>query len=229
MNKRKDLEDLLSDQGTTRISGNKCVSSQAITLDVGGRKFRTTPDTLRAESGLFRRQLSDRFTWTAQDDGSYFLDADPELFEHLLRFMRRPEVFPLFYSRADGIDYDLYNRLEIEACYFQIKSLHDWIKDQMYHQALVVHTQTAHVCDLGEVRPETLSINQTEERHYLSRIRKVYICPRHIPVHRGDPQRCGLACRKAQLGKSVEFEDEHYIVEVRVKKEIEHRVGICRI
>jgi len=97
-------------------------------LDIGGRMFKVARNTLESESGLFRSQLSSLFTWTPEPDGSYFLDADPDLFEHLLRYMRRPEVFPLFYSVMNGFDYDLYNRLQAEALYFQIKKLYEWIE-----------------------------------------------------------------------------------------------------
>ena len=44
--------------------------------------------------------------------------------------MRRPEVFPLFYSKINGLDYNLYNRLQAEALYFQIDTLYEWIKDK---------------------------------------------------------------------------------------------------
>ncbi|KAI4650769.1 hypothetical protein J4E93_003126 [Alternaria ventricosa] len=99
-----------------------------MTLDIGGRRFRVARSTLEAESGLFQRQFSDCYSWTPEPDGSYFLDADPDLFEHLLRYMRRPEVFPLFYSVMNGLDYDLYNRLQAEARYFQINKLYKWIE-----------------------------------------------------------------------------------------------------
>jgi hypothetical protein len=78
-----------------------------MTLNIGGRKFQTQPSTLCSSSSLFRRQLSKNYTWRVQVDGSYFMDADPDLFAHLLRFMRRPEIFPLFYTKANGFDYDL--------------------------------------------------------------------------------------------------------------------------
>jgi hypothetical protein len=185
--------------------------------------------TLRVESGLFRHQLPDRFTWTRQDDGSYFLDADAGLFDHLLRFMRRPQVFPLFYSKADGFDYDLYNRLEAEAEYFQIDVLQDWTKEKKYLRAVVTHFYTAEVCNLDDVLPETLPINQSEERHYVSRVRKTYICPRQISVHRGDSSRCGAACHKAQGNEKHEFEEQPYTVVIRVRNEIEYIAGICRL
>ncbi|CAN9105220.1 unnamed protein product [Alternaria alternata] len=97
-----------------------------LTLDVGGRKFKVSCDTLKSESGWFKRQLSGRFgPWEPELDGSYFMDTDPDLFEYLLRFMRRPEVFPLFYSKMNGFDYDLYNRLQAEALYFQTDTLYE--------------------------------------------------------------------------------------------------------
>ena len=99
-------------------------------LDVGGRKFKVSRDVL-CESGLLRNQLSDRYTWPQDPDGSYFLEADSDIFEHLLRFMRRPNLFPLFYTVASGFDFDLYNRLEAEAEYFQLDALHAWIKQKV--------------------------------------------------------------------------------------------------
>lgn len=63
-----------------------------------------------SRSGLFRLQLFGSFTWEPEGDGTYFIDANPEIFEHLLRFIRRPETFLLFYNQTKGLDYDLYNR-----------------------------------------------------------------------------------------------------------------------
>jgi hypothetical protein len=103
---------------------------KTLTLSIGGRHFKVSRTTLVEESGLFRHQLSAAWfsAWVPEEDGTYFLDADPDIFEHLLRFMRRPSVFPLFYDTAKGFDYDLYNRLEAEAEYFQVDALRDWIK-----------------------------------------------------------------------------------------------------
>jgi hypothetical protein len=98
-----------------------------------------------AESGLFERQLSDRSPpWEPEVDSSYFLDADSDLFEHLLRFMRLPKVFPLFYSKMNRFDYDLYNRLEAEALYFQIDALYEWIKAKVF----CIHQSDVHNIDV---------------------------------------------------------------------------------
>ncbi|CAG5162631.1 uncharacterized protein ALTATR162_LOCUS6256 [Alternaria atra] len=136
------------------VEGTNITSSypKHLTLDIGGRKFKVSRDTLMAESGLFERQLSGRFRpWEPEVDGSYFLDADPDLFEHLLRFMRRPEVFPLFYSKMNGFDYDLYNRLQAEALYFQIDALHEWIKDKKYLTAIKVQTSNPNVRSVQDI------------------------------------------------------------------------------
>lgn len=90
-----------------------------ITLNVGGRHFVVSATVLIANSGLFRRQLSDHPGWTPQPDGTYFFDADPDLFVYLLTFLRRPSLFPVLYTPAAGFDYILYNRLEVEAEHFE--------------------------------------------------------------------------------------------------------------
>jgi hypothetical protein len=117
--------------GIAPISASGATYPKILTLDIGGRNFKVSRDILEAESGLFRLQLSGRFTWEPEGDGTYFIDADADLFEHLLRFMRRPEVLPLFYDQAKGFDYDLYNRLQAEAEYFQVNALYEWIKEKV--------------------------------------------------------------------------------------------------
>jgi hypothetical protein len=73
-----------------RSDGGPSISTypKILTLDIGGRKFKVSCDILEAESGLFRLQLSGHFTWEPEGDGTYFIDADPEIFEYLMRFMR---------------------------------------------------------------------------------------------------------------------------------------------
>ncbi|KAH7088826.1 hypothetical protein FB567DRAFT_318876 [Paraphoma chrysanthemicola] len=199
-----------------------------ITLDIGSRTFKTSLSTLQ-ESGLFRQQLSERYTWAPQVDGSYFLDADPDLFAHLLRFMRRPEVFPLFYTKDRGFDYDLYNRLEAEAEYFQLDTLREWIMEKKYEKAVVVHTSIAMAKEVDEVVPKKHSVNVEEDWHVIPRTRKVYVCPRGIFVHRGDPDRCGQACRKARGDGEIEYDKETYEEVVIVRKEFELVAGLCKV
>ena len=203
--------------------------SKVISINVGGRKYQTSPETLRAESGLFRHQLSDCFTWTPESDGSYFLDADPELFEHLLRFMRRPDVFPLFYTKSNGFDYGLYSRLEAEAEYFQIDALHQWIKEKRYQQVVKVKTGVPTTRNIVLIEPSTCDGNTTEKWHVIPRTRQVYVCPRQIGVHQGDPSKCGLACRKAQGDSDAQYDEVAYTEVAIVEKTIEFDGVVCRL
>jgi hypothetical protein len=90
-----------------------------IHLQVGGRRFTTTKETLTEESAFFSSLLSGRWE-NALEDGSYFIDADPVLFEHILRYLRRG-VFPLFFDTAKGHDPYLYLALLEEARYFHFR------------------------------------------------------------------------------------------------------------
>ena len=159
---------------TTPSTESSQTSSQhptVIVLDIGGRKFKTETATLRAESGLFRHQLSDQYQWDPQPDGSYFMDADPDIFEHLLRFMRRPSVFPLFYDAVRGFDYGLYTRLQAEADYFQVDMLRDWIREKQYRLAVRIRINTPVVNELAQLKPPLTDAGDVAcERHVVSPI-----------------------------------------------------------
>jgi hypothetical protein len=218
-----------STNNLTNTFSTTVIYPKVITLDIGGHKFKTVPNTLRSGSGLFHRQLSDNYTWSPQADGSYFMDADPDLFAHLLRFMRRPEIFPLFYTKANGFDYDLYNRLEAEAEYFQMDDLREWIQDKKYLKAVVTVIRSPMFDDLDELRTDTINANETEDRETTPRTRRVYICPRDIAAHRGRPKKCGVACNRARGSNRDRYMDEDYVEVVSVRKEVKFRREVCRL
>lgn len=67
-----------------------------VSLNVGGRTFETLSTTLQ-ESHLLRGLLSGQGRWKTAD-GQIFVDADPDLFEDILDYLRRvcndiPETF----------------------------------------------------------------------------------------------------------------------------------------
>jgi hypothetical protein len=199
-----------------------------VTLDIGGRIFKVARDTLVSGSYFFHCQLSGGYTWQPESDGSYFLDADPDLFEHLLRFMRRPEVFPLFYTKDGGYNYDLYHRLEAEARYFQMNDLHNWIKEKKYLQAVQVRTGLPVTQSMYAMAPSTYPGNQNEEWHVIPRTKKVYLCPRQIAVHRGRPDQCGAACHKRRAEDGVVYEDEVSLDIVTVVRETYVDQKVCK-
>lgn len=225
----KEVEEVGSTERTVSPAAPPATYPKILTLNVGGRKFQTLKSTLRSESGLFRNQLSDRFSWEPQADGSYFLDANPNLFEHLLDFMRRPSVFPLFYTKAHGFDYNLYNRLEIEAEYFQMDTLHAWIKEKKYLRAIIINNWNPTIRAHDHPVVERTSGNESIDRYMLPRVRSVYICPRGIQFHRGDPARCGLACRRTRGDGPLEYAEEAYVNVVSAKDETLFNEAICRL
>lgn len=200
-----------------------------ITLDVGGRLFKVSADVLTAESGLFKRQLSDRFTWVPQADGSYFLDADPEMFEHLLRFMRRPSNFPLFWSKHGGFDYDLYQRLQAEAEYFQVDALYQWIKDKKYLKAVRIRTHQPLAVSLDHFIPEVMDSNSYEEYLFAPRTVNKYVCPRGIIQHYDRQEQCGRDCTKAQGDREIKYNPEISFAIVAVRREIVFDEAICHV
>lgn len=112
------------------------MSSHLIILDVSGRKYKTQKATLQI-SPYFRNLLarwddcSDR-----QEDGSYFIDADPDAFQYILEFMRRPSKYPLLWTKETSFNYALYNKLEAEADYFLLHDLRDWLREKRYLDAV---------------------------------------------------------------------------------------------
>jgi hypothetical protein len=118
------------------FSSSLIMSPDLIVLDVSGRKYQTRKSTLRV-SPYFDTLLT---RWNdcsdKQDDGSYFIDADPDAFQHVLDFMRRPSSFPLFWTKETGFNYALYNKLEAEADYFGLDDLHNWLRDKRYVDAV---------------------------------------------------------------------------------------------
>ncbi|KAI9773729.1 MAG: hypothetical protein M1839_002027 [Geoglossum umbratile] len=109
--------------------------SRQVIIQVGDRRFTTTERTMIEESPFFESLLSERWD-SAQADGSYFIDADPGLFEHILRYLRRA-VLPVFYDKLKGHDHALYLALLEEAKYFQIARLAKWLEEKVLNDVLI--------------------------------------------------------------------------------------------
>ena len=186
-----------------------------VTLQVGERQFLTTRSTLVRESGFFASLLSGRWD-NGREDGSYFIDADANLFEHILRYLRRG-VLPVFYDKARGHDNALYLALLEEAKYFQIPRLIDWLEREHYVRALKIE-HTAYEADDVEELCVTRDTESDVEYYPTWKAEKVYVCPRGIPVHRGDPRACGKNCWKVQGDADSTYEEEQVLRTLVVKK-----------
>ncbi|KAJ5920984.1 hypothetical protein N7466_009310 [Penicillium verhagenii] len=185
--------------------GSLAAQARQITLQVGERRFVTTRSTLEYESLFFKTLLSGRWD-NALPDGSYFIDADPDLFEHILRYLRRM-VFPVFYDSNKGHDHSKYHALHEEAKYFQVFRLEEWLENKEYLDAVKV----VHSFEVTEDPCQDILPGDMRAEYYFagSMTRNVYVCPRGILLHRGKPERCGIRCEnlKAKGFKDV-FEEE---------------------
>ncbi|SLM35714.1 Potassium channel tetramerisation-type BTB domain [Lasallia pustulata] len=195
-----------------------------ITLQVGERRFVTMRETLIQESGFFTSLLSGRWD-NAQADGSYYVDADAELFEHILRYLRRG-MLPIFYDNSKGHDYALYLEFLEEAKYFQISRLETWLKDQTYLQAMKI-AYSAVELEGADGFDEITKTDMEVEYHPVWRTKRVYICPRSIDVHRGNPLACGRSCRNAQGNAEDEYEDEEVLKTLVIRKRTVFDQHIC--
>ncbi|KAK8217963.1 hypothetical protein IWZ01DRAFT_537631 [Phyllosticta capitalensis] len=120
------------------------ISDGPITLQVCTRRFVTTRDTLRSGSSYFDALLSSRWAHNAQSDGSFFVDADPDLFAHILRFLRRG-VYPVFFDVEKGHDYALYTALHEEARFFGIDNLFKWLEGKRYMKVVKVQASVERI------------------------------------------------------------------------------------
>jgi hypothetical protein len=90
---------------------------QIVKLDVGGTRFKTLLSTLqRFPDTMIGAMFSGRHKLTTDSDENVFIDANGAHFQHILDFLRRPEV-PIKLSGG------LRTVLEAEATYFGINEL----------------------------------------------------------------------------------------------------------
>lgn len=196
---------------------------RSITLQVGERRFITMAKTMTQESAFFAALLSGRWD-NAETDGSYFIDADPDLFEHILRYLRRG-VLPIFYDNVKGHNHALYLALLEEAKYFQISRLEHWLKGKRFLQAIKIRYSADEL--EGTSWSETRSTDECVEYHPRWQTRKVYICPRGIFVHRGNPSACGRQCMNAQSDAGNVYENEQVLTTLVIRKQTFVDQAIC--
>ncbi|KAL8726740.1 MAG: hypothetical protein Q9166_006535 [cf. Caloplaca sp. 2 TL-2023] len=178
--------------------------SELITLQVGEQRFNVTKETLSG-SKMLEAKISGRWDSDKQSDGSYFVDADPEIFKPILRFLRHG-VYPLYYGNSKGHEFGMYTAIQELATYLIIPKLTEWLSKRQYLRALAVETSAKVTEDEDELRG-TYSSDSRVVFHPTWRTVKKYVCPRGIGKHYDNPSGCGRACRAAQGVAEDEYED----------------------
>ncbi|GAB1316388.1 hypothetical protein MFIFM68171_06598 [Madurella fahalii] len=113
--------------------------AEQITLDVSGQRFITAIPTLAEKSQYFRDFFRGDWRAALRDDGTVFVDSDPEVFQHIVKYLRRG-IFPLSYDQKKGHNYKLYADILAEARHFRIPKLERWLTDQLYLNCITSST-----------------------------------------------------------------------------------------
>ncbi|KAJ3181767.1 hypothetical protein HDU87_000785 [Geranomyces variabilis] len=182
-----------------------------VKLNVGGREFLVGQSTLTLKSLYFATLLNGDFSHQLIND-HIFIDADPDMFGHILRYLRRLE-YPLFYKNGE-FEYSVYDQLRVEAEFFGLERLEKWIWNKEFQNVVVVERHTREILEfvdddvtrleLGSFLelynkahdPDPLPANVKLE--FLSQkagTKAVWQCPRGIVVHH-TANRCGRQCQK---------------------------------
>ena len=98
-----------------------------IELDIGGKIFRTTKNTLCSIDSFFKRMLENG-NWKDGKDKTIpiFIDRDPTTFHAILSYLRSGRLF--FTGEDDNIFLEM---LLLEADYYQLLELCDVIKQEI--------------------------------------------------------------------------------------------------
>lgn len=195
-----------------------------IQLQVGERCFVTFATTLTEKSTYFRSLFSERWS-SIQRDGSYFIDADPSIFEHVLRYLRQ-RVFPVFYDRAKGHDFPLYTAILAQAKYFGIDPLQNWLEHKAYLDVVKISHSSSRR-EIVDTINDDYSGELEVEYHPAWVPKRIYVCPRGIPVHRGIPEACGKDCKRVQGDKKDQYDTVMELDVTIIRKETLFHHEIC--
>lgn len=101
------------------------ITRKKVNLNVGGRYFLTSPDTLCREPGSMLAMLVSGRWQPSYDDNAFFIDRDPQMFELILQYLRTSELPPIK-EKQHKVWY--YKQLLKEAQFFLLSNLEHIIK-----------------------------------------------------------------------------------------------------
>jgi hypothetical protein len=174
-----------------------------VTIKTSERSFVTDPERWLGQSLYFNNLFSGKWG-DKQEDGSYFIETDAHVFEHILRYLRTG-VLPIFYDKVAGHDFPLYQALLDESTYFAIDRLQKWVSERKYLDAVEVHYLATETQDRGSYRKHTT--NDSDGRTFMVEDRFIEITTSSnmditiVPIIQ---QRNSFYCPDAKHGKSSE-------------------------
>lgn len=185
------------------------------TIQVSDCRFITDPSTWVGESTFFSALFSGQWG-DKQDDGSYFVDADADLFTHILHYLRRG-ILPVFYDRMKGHNYALYSMLLEEARFFGIDRLEKWLNEKNYLEVVKTVYSVEEKDNLKEL---ATTVNDDVEIvfHPMWKKFRVYYCPEEMSSHKrpGDCEHYYPHTNRVEKG---EYGQEQRLRMVVIKKQ----------
>jgi hypothetical protein len=100
---------------------------------------------------------------------------------------------------------------------------------QKYLEAIKIKKGSPITRSIDQMCSALYAGNKSEDWHIVQTIRKVYLCPRQIAVHKGHPELCGGACHRRQAENVVVYEDQACLLVVSMEKEIVLDDKVCRV
>ena len=111
------------------------VFDKVITLNVGGTQYTTTLSTLtKYPDSMLGVMFSGRHDLPQQEDGSYFIDRDGEVFKYILMYLRDSTVAFIHASRLDEAQQ---LHLKLEANYFLLPNLEKVLQQALDQRAAI--------------------------------------------------------------------------------------------
>jgi len=109
MAQKRSAHELMTDEDTNGPKGKKLKvglddddtveklqifnQERIVILNVGGTKYTTSLSTLMSSTSIFSSMFGGRFSMQHSDDGSFWIDRDPILFNHILNYLRTANIF----------------------------------------------------------------------------------------------------------------------------------------
>lgn len=203
------------------------VTDARVRVRVGETVFHTTRATL-IESQLF----ASLFALSPPGSDEYFVDNDPELFAHVLRYLRT-KLYPLFYDRVNGHDKCMYSALIHQAEFYQIPSLLTWLSDRKWMLAVRRTMKQFSHSFVGKgqmanmqaywTRDEELTISSAA----ISKQRR-HKCPKGIWEHDGNQgscarHQCYLGGKAMEVPTTQVLDVEGFLTKVEVLQDLLRR------
>jgi hypothetical protein len=116
-----------------------------------------------------------------------------------------------------------------EAQYFGISRLEEWLERKRYVDAVQLKCdfETHEDAESISGHYKTSPTDTIMEFHPSWGTRKIYICPRNIAVHRGNPWKCGRQCQNVQGDNPDTYDDEPTLRLFVVKKQVIVQHSVC--